>query len=174
MQRRNFHRWAPLLIAAATAGVVLAIGACFDIGYSCPSGLTRCGMLCPNIRIDRTNCGACGVACQSGQQCVDGVCVCGPGTTPCNGYCVVTSSDPFNCGGCAGDGGVVCAPDQVCDQSSDRGAAMCVSACFSARTRCDPMDGGRAICTDTRLDPNNCGGCGISCDGGRCDGGTCT
>jgi len=168
MERRDRHLWAPLLISVATTGLVLAISACFDIGYSCPSGLTRCGMLCPNIVADRTNCGGCGIACQIGQQCMDGGCVCQPGSTPCNGFCTATSSDPFNCGGCAGDGGVVCAPDQVCDQG------ICGSACILTSTRCDPMDGGRPICVDTRVDPNNCGRCGMSCDGGRCDGGTCT
>ncbi len=161
------HLWAPVVIALAAAALMLAIGSCFDTGHSCPSNLTTCGLLCPDIRTDRTNCGGCGVACQIGQDCFDGGCACLPGSILCSGYCRVPTSDPFNCGGCAGDGGMVCAPDQVCEQG------VCRTACvLNTSTRC-PVDGGPAACVNTRSDPNNCGGCAISCDGGRCDGGAC-
>ena len=43
------------------------------------------------------------------------------------------------------------------------------SECPAAQTQC----GGS--CTDTSLDPNNCGGCGTKCAAGEvCSGGTCS
>src|SRR5260370_33364290 len=66
------HLWAPVVIALAAAALVLAIGSCFDTGHSCPSNLTSCGLLCPDIRTDRINCGGCGGACQLVQDCFAG------------------------------------------------------------------------------------------------------
>jgi hypothetical protein len=165
------HLRAGVVIAVAAAALILTIGSCLDTGQTCPSNLTRCGTLCPDIHTDRTNCGGCGIACQIGQDCFDGGCVCTPGSILCSGYCRVPTSDPFNCGGCAGDGGVVCAPDQVCEQG------VCRTGCvLDTSTRCQ-IDGGPGACVNTRTDPFNCGGCagdgGVVCDGGHCDAGVC-
>jgi hypothetical protein len=81
-----------------------------DAGYE---GEGHCGAvdLCPGVDIqgDRSNCGACGRACDEGELCVAGECV-----SPCAGsansvgcddgdggvVCVDTNTDPQHCGGC--------------------------------------------------------------------------
>src|SRR5258708_38220432 len=79
------HLWAPVVIALAAAALTLAIGSCFDTGHSCPSNLANCGLLCPDIRTDRTNCGGCGGACQIGADCFGGGWACPPGPVPFRG-----------------------------------------------------------------------------------------
>src|SRR5260370_6029454 len=103
------HLWAPVVIALAAAALMLAIGSCFDTGHSCPSNLTSCGLLCPDIRTDRINCGGCGVACQIGQDCFDGGCACPPGFVLFIGHSLRPTPHPLNCVRCARQGGMVCA-----------------------------------------------------------------
>jgi len=62
---------------------------------------------CANFQTDNANCGACGVTCSSGEQCVNGACstTCGPPNTECTPdggtpYCANTQSDNENCGAC--------------------------------------------------------------------------
>jgi hypothetical protein len=40
----------------------------------CPVGYTRCGTSCVDTRVDRVNCGGCGITCGGGQTCNTGVC----------------------------------------------------------------------------------------------------
>jgi hypothetical protein len=77
----------------------------------CAGGETICGGACTNTQIDVSNCGACGIVCNSagGQTCVAGVCSC-VGSTNCSTFCVDTSTDSNNCGGC----GTVCGPATTC------------------------------------------------------------
>ncbi len=97
----------------------------------------------------------------------DGGC---PGTlTPCGQACVDLKTDPTHCGSCtnacstadagtAGDAGTITA---VC------AAGQCGINCGGNLTQC-----GQA-CFDEKNDPQNCGGCGVSCDGGSCCTGQC-
>ena len=76
-------------------GETLCNGACVSINCSpsqlfdstqcmcvnrCSPGQGFCGGSCIDIVNDRTNCGACGNACQQGVPCIAGICTCPPGT----------------------------------------------------------------------------------------------
>jgi hypothetical protein len=53
-------------------------------------------------------------------------------------------------------------------------ASMC--ACPGSFLDCTgdaTSDAGLLVCVNPKNDKNNCGGCGVSCDGGRCQNGTC-
>ncbi|OJY25633.1 MAG: hypothetical protein BGO98_33965 [Myxococcales bacterium 68-20] len=139
------------------------------------------------------NCGDCGNKCGAGQRCgidlLGGIvngrlapsCVCGPGLTFCQtgeelglpkGYCVDVSGDVDNCGACGNrcevfGGGYGQTP--VCD------FGKCVLGCRDGWADCNgsQVDGCEI---DTRSDPRNCGGCGITCDltlGQACVAGKC-
>ena len=77
-----------------------------------------------------------------------------------------------NCGAC----GVVCSGDTpVCKpvgSSTDGGVDAatpfaCASPCEGTEKLCS------GVCVDTDIDPFNCGGCGIFCPTGLCNGGKC-
>jgi hypothetical protein len=34
-------------------------------------------------------------------------------------------------------------------------------------------DAGLLVCVNSKVDKNNCGGCGVQCDGARCQNGMC-
>lgn len=78
------------------SGETLCNGACVSINCSpsqlfdstqcmcvnrCSPGQGFCGGSCIDIVNDRTNCGACGNACQTGVPCIAGTCTCPPGTS---------------------------------------------------------------------------------------------
>ncbi len=126
---------------------VLFLSGCPDTGVVCRAGTNRCGSGCADFKTDRSNCGGCGIACQSGQQCFDGACVCQVGSVPCDGACVVTVTDPRHCGGC----GLACPGTQVCE------ASACKVGCSLGATNC----GG--ACVDLQDNVNHCGACGNAC-----------
>ena len=111
----------------------------------CPTGQTRCGMLCANLQSSDQDCGACGNACPSGMSCQNGQCgqaqsLCPSGQASCDGLtCQDVSSDPMNCGAC----GNVCANDEVCANGNcrtyrpGRGCTMCPC---TADPRCQGPD----------------------------------
>jgi hypothetical protein len=105
-------------------------------------GTTRC----IDLAADEANCGGCGNACASGEQCVDGAC--GAVGTP----------DP--CGG-------ACGPTEVCDS----GTCVDESHCAPPRSVCPLAEGDRG-CVALATDPFNCGGCGFQCDD-VCENGFC-
>ena len=129
-------------------------------GPLCAVPLVECADLCVDLRADVANCGSCGLACGTGEACVDGSCwpPCGPGGTFCDGLCVDTRYDPDNCGSC----GNACPADYSCAGSA------CLPACGIDHVMCGEL------CVDTRIDPDNCGTCGVVCgDGEACVDGRC-
>ncbi|NMC71090.1 MAG: hypothetical protein GYA57_13630 [Myxococcales bacterium] len=78
-------------------------GGCFDGGLWCDGA-------CIDPAISPDHCGACGVACGTHGDCVDGVCVCDPDYAWCPGGCTRLDSDRANCGAC----GVACAVGEAC------------------------------------------------------------
>ena len=138
----------------------LALAGCPDTGIVCRAGTDRCGQGCADYQTDSRNCGACGVACSTGQVCQAGACVCQPGAQSCGGQCVVTQSDARHCGGC----GQACAADQLCEQG------QCVQDCTLGTTvRCGTS------CVNLETDPSHCGACGKTCeDSQTCHRGSCS
>ncbi|MGV3625107.1 MAG: MXAN_6577-like cysteine-rich protein [Archangium sp.] len=141
----------------------MTLMACPQQGVVCKPGTLPCGTGCIDPLADRRNCGACGNACLTNQDCGDdgsgaGACLCRPGTTACNGVCVVTSSDSNNCGGC----GTTCGAGEVCDNGT------CGATCGVGKTRCG------LSCVDIATDVGNCGACDVVCaQGQQCLAGAC-
>ncbi|WP_146646603.1 hypothetical protein [Labilithrix luteola] len=132
---------------------------------------------------DDENCGACGLACPGGSHCnfyydsrTQGnvpACACPPGTRECAPQvCIdIKSGDPTNCGACG----------RACPGMGSRHAdAACVNGeckllCADGWGDCNDnaVDGCE---TNLLSDPQNCGGCGVSCNGvagQACVGGKC-
>ncbi|OJY25641.1 MAG: hypothetical protein BGO98_34005 [Myxococcales bacterium 68-20] len=131
------------------------------------------------------NCGYCGNKCGAGQKC--GVneasgelsCLCAEGRTFCQtgekdglpvGRCADVISDTLNCGACGVScGGANLNEMPICDYG------RCVFRCRNGAADCNgSRTDGCEI--DTRSDPRNCGGCGITCDltmGQACVAGKC-
>jgi hypothetical protein len=143
---------------------------------TCGRPTVCCGDRCVPTQSDPFNCGGCGVACRTGETCADGRCVaagcgagpaCGAGQACCNGLCVDTGADPRNCGGC----NVFCVDGTVCRAGTcvrDGGCGM-GPACSRGSTCCG------ASCSNTQVDPANCGACGNLCTRGQtCVAGRCT
>ncbi|MBN9161190.1 MAG: hypothetical protein BGO98_33925 [Myxococcales bacterium 68-20] len=159
--------------------------------FKCEGGFADCdGKLengCETSTFTDDNCGYCGNKCGAGQKCVvDAMgqpsCMCDEGLTFCQtgdekhglpeGYCVDVSSSASNCGAC----GVSCpylgvgySQRVACD------FGKCVLRCQNGAADCNgSQSDGCEI--DTRSDPRNCGGCGITCDlkmGQACVAGKC-
>lgn len=164
-------------------GEVCAMGKCSVV---CGGTTMKCGDVCADYKVDPKNCGACGLACSMGQVCSAGKCslTCGGGSTMCGtidggtAMCVDTNSDRNNCGGCG----------MPCDLGLDCIMGMCQLQCQQGLTSCPtpdsgiyPPDAGDAamlgpdVCTNTNIDPFNCGMCGTVCNGSKpkCSNGNC-
>ena len=152
-------------------------------GRTCQSGLCRCDYMqadcngiCKYLNGDADNCGACGNVCPTGSRFCGGypAPTCQPCSvidqTECDGKCVDTQADQANCGAC----GRACAANQAC-VNGDCVTGTCGSDCGSGGyICCGGDDAGGPRCTDPRWDWSNCGGCGITCAGGRtCQNGLC-
>ena len=152
----------------------LSIVHCIELGEPvAPCPFSECDGACIDTTKDRAHCGACGVACNSGEVCSAGSCAvsCQAGLTECDSTCTNTDIDAANCGAC----GTKCAGGELCD-----GKGKCVGGA----TGCSP---GLIVCNDTCVDPNIderfCGASGdcmgtnagtVCADGELCDGmGTC-
>lgn len=140
---------------------------------------------CEIYLVDNANCGACGNACPTGQECrldtnMVPQCMCPSDKTYCElgcfgdgvcmGTCADLTSDRYNCGAC----GVDCyIPARnavgVCNYGS------CVMNCNDGRADCNNSQSDGCE-TNIDSDPKNCGACGRVCDavaGQACVGGRC-
>jgi len=120
-----------------------------------------------NTGTSLNNCGGCGLSCvapNATMACVNSQCVlvgCDPGFANCDGIdsngCETNiSTDVNNCGSC-GFSCIVPNGISTCVEGS-----CFIAVCPSGRANCDGINSnGCEINIDT--DPNNCGGCGISC-----------
>jgi hypothetical protein len=150
-----------------------------DSGPNSPNeaGCANAELLCDGGCVpasDKRNCGSCGHDCTSLPQvtgavsCAAGGCVfditaCAPGYTHCSGGpdlgCETPIDTTQNCGAC----NVTCdAGAPHCAASDDGGPPY--ACCAAGRTACG------STCSDLTTDPNNCGRCGHSCQGGTCSG----
>lgn len=111
-----------------------------------------CSGKCVDVRSDRENCGACGVACFSNQTCNAGQCECSAGVACSNG-CSNLQSDDLNCGACG----------SACPTGCKNGTCDCLTAYCSDQ------------CVDLQADAQNCGTCGHECAAAFvCGSGQCT
>ncbi len=141
---------------------------------------------CETKTVTNENCGGCGIACAPGQQCVlDGehkpFCACGDGLAFCPageqdgvpvGGCQDLKTSTGYCGGCS----INCWNTMrsfneipACDYG------QCVINCASGFANCNGAESDGCE-VDTKSDPRNCGGCGVSCDlsiGQACVAGKC-
>ncbi len=123
------------------------------------------------------NCGFCGNACPSGESCLFDKqmaryrCLCAPGLTYCNGECVDLASDSANCGVC----GNMCARSGTLAYVGTCSLGECEWSCVAGTADCNGNSDDECE-VNTMNDPQNCGGCGIVCDGiagQACSGGRC-
>ncbi len=128
------------------------------------SGLGHCcAGTCTDLSTDSNNCAVCGVACPSGTTCTTSNFQ-SPTTT-----CVSAPDEPQGCGSLnacpAGTNclGTYCLPTSCSGLSN---GDICAFGTFSGS-----CCGGQ--CVSTEQDANNCGGCGLPCDGGLCLSGVC-
>lgn len=153
-----------------TDGGVCSQGAC---ATTCGGGTTKCGSSCVNIQTDPQNCGKCATACAGNDFCDGGACIpsCTSAQMLCDDgglFCASVQTDNANCGNC----GVACTNSWTCQQ------AKCLPSCTTGQTLCD-IDGGTQgdggpFCTDTKVDPKNCGQCDKACTSTQyCDAGGC-
>ncbi|AGP35307.1 hypothetical protein SCE1572_12735 [Sorangium cellulosum So0157-2] len=172
--------WLPAALLAATSACA---GDVSPPAALCNPPDSACDGICVALRSDRSNCGACGVACSVDEACVAGACAargdgggggedggsagvggsgpeCGGDRAMqrCDGECVDTRTDPSHCGQC----GAACEPGRACVD------ALCRRTCLEGLTDC------AGACVDLTADPLHCGQCDRACDPGRpCEGGAC-
>ena len=140
----------------------------------CPEGYTTCvgsQFLCDvDLMSDPKNCGACGAACPErgvtdSFDCVEGKCVlrCNENYEDCDGLidngCEAHLRTDDHCGAC----GNKCTEDAPC-VGQPPGFAKVQCGCADPYSYCEPAFPGGVSCLDLRLDDNNCGACGNSCD----------
>jgi hypothetical protein len=113
------------------AGAVLAVSS-LGCGNPCGAHLSDCGGYCANLDSDETDCGGCGLSCDVGDFCDQGVCIVGVCTDDGAGC----SRDSECCSDyCASDGNCGCIPtgNDGCASSSD-----CCSGHCAHDGVCDP------------------------------------
>jgi hypothetical protein len=135
-------------------GGVCAGGQC---RVNCSGGTLSCAGGCVDPASNPVHCGGCNQPCVPGEICVGGSCFfpCPLGQVPCGDQCVNLERDPQHCGGC----NQPCGPGASCVGSQ----CLPVSSCMAPLSVCQSPDAGMPTCVDPRYDPENCGGCGVSC-----------
>ena len=138
-------------------------GTCVDWGSQSPTSCGTAGATCTGCTngLCDTNNGTC--ACDS-NTCASGCCV--GGTT---GTCEGSSGQSFTS---CGTGGATCGACGT-NESCTSGACTCggSSGCAGGTSCC--VNAGVGSCVTLTNDPNNCGWCGHSCQGGTCANGLC-
>jgi hypothetical protein len=128
----------------------------------CDSGSHRCAYSCASGTSTPDSCGDSCVHCSApagGQPtCTNGQCdfTC-PGGGKCGDRCVNVQTDAQNCGGC----GISCT---LSNAQATCSAGRCqIGSCRAGFDDCNrnPTDGCEV--NIAKNDPNNCGGCGVSC-----------
>jgi len=139
----------------------------FCVGGNCacqgPNGVQLCdddqiccgdGAGCRDLTNDRQHCGACGVACGTGEVCENGTCVCGNATGMAGGGAVCGDTEA-----CCGRPTPSCVPadDPICDCGD--------SDCVPGELCCDVDVGGDLLplCVLVDGDEEHCGSCGNIC-----------
>jgi len=78
----------------------------------CAADRVKCNNTCVDLRSDSMHCGLCGVECEKGQFCLNGMCQksCSAGKTSCPDGCFDLMSDKDHCGSCLNDcpRGLIC------------------------------------------------------------------
>jgi hypothetical protein len=151
---------------ACANGQVCMGGGCVQ---HCGGGSAVCGDACADLLGDPVNCGTCGHKCDLGNVCSDGGCglSCQTGYKQCPNdaglsTCINPQTNDYNCGMC----GTTCTSGTRCE------AGLCSLTCQLGLAACaEPVDGsdsGATVerCVDLIVDPNNCGSCGNTCEGG--------
>jgi hypothetical protein len=145
----------------------------------CPASLFLCNGYCVDLQSDEVNCGACGAAVSSGQECRNGqpmvvssslagtnpssamtsTTSCPAGFSRCSQICNDLRSDEQNCGQCG----------NACRQGENCISGQCLTACPRGFFDCE------GSCRDLQTDRNNCGGCWNECPVNKtCRDGQCT
>lgn len=138
--------------ACACAGPEGNLDVCAASETCCP------GLGCVDTDVDVGSCGACGVVCGPGEQCIAGACSCGD----------TTGSGAEACGA----GEACCGSPATCRPVEDTVCSCGTSLCGSGQSCCDV--GGDDVCVSTWRDAEHCGDCGVVCGPGeRCHGGEC-
>jgi hypothetical protein len=173
---RNCGDCGVLCPTPANAAPSCARGVC---GLSCNPGYADCnGNPADGCEVELAsspeNCGACGMACPSGNVCMAGRCsgTCDPPLGNCMGACVDVRSNVRHCGGC----GVTC--NAAPNASPTCASSRCGIACNAGFADCN-VDPGDGCETDTPMSVNHCGACNRVCPGGAnaralCAGGICS
>lgn len=170
------HHGQVQLTVTTTAPLANDAGTCPGVSQSlwitceppdCGAGQTLCDVACVGVSDDVNNCGACGVHCDPGATCEQGMCkstvpACNPGLTRCGGDCINTQTNADNCGAC----GNACPMGTVC-LAGMCGAQPCTDP---GAIKCPPNN----TCTSIQTDVHNCGACGHECMMGEtCQQGVC-
>ena len=128
---------------------------------ACPEGDTLCAGACVDTETDAAHCGACGVACNSLEICVDGDCTCaeacGEGEVCVSGACM--------CGDGPGCGeGLSCGDDGFCTGCSNTTATNCIVTIDGQRVEFDEAcNGGPWSCTSSADCPTPQSGHAVAC-----------
>jgi hypothetical protein len=154
------------------APICAPLAASYECTVVClPDAPTLCGDECVDILTSKNHCGACDAPCPAvangTTSCTAGVCTfeCKGTFRKCEDRCV-TRTDPTACGPAC----VVCPVPP--NARATCAANACGFVCDVGYGDCDadPVTGCEAVLAS---DPENCGGCGISCNGGACVAGAC-
>ncbi|MBX3211232.1 MAG: hypothetical protein KF850_04305 [Labilithrix sp.] len=161
-----------------TDGFICVEGAC---ALQCSSGQFAAkdcdGIVdngCESGKLDRNNCGACGVACPADMQCIwqdrlggEVGCGCIPPKMACSDLCVDTSAHDNNCGSCNN----VCnktGPGQPPRPHAYYGCLQSECGHLKCEARWADCDGDEETgCETSTVTNDNCGGCGRACAAGQ-------